>query len=180
MKYRKNKENNLPSPLLKKHIRKFTQHSYYKQDSTLTTLTKSNYEEDRESLHIENLNIPQHKSTIIPSLRAILQNSTKEVVAEPVKCSYISLEEEKGSKKEFKLFREKDVPLFTQGLTKILLKDSGYDNDLQTDNEQINNGINLSEHAIKKALRGKRRKDVRNVRKYATDKVLINDKHRIY
>ena len=68
----------------------------------------------------------------------------------------------------FKLFEEKELPNFQNGIYQVELNDFPYDNDCQTDNEQVVNAISQLEatltDSIAKYENGSAR--IRNLKKY--------------
>ena len=95
------------------------------------------------------------KPTIIPLLQTLLNESSNEPKEREdlSLCNYILLKEKtKEQIKEFKLFEESNVPMFSQNMTNINLNEPGYDNDDETDNEQIRNGSKIIHDAISDAL----------------------------
>ena len=186
-------------PALRKNIRKASKPNSRKRQSAETartlsdTLTKSTYDENKPcatvttSVSIE----PFEKSFVISPLKDILSGSSKkeplesalEDQPEQVHCKYIAMDDPETCKKpEFKLFKEKDVALFTQTLTNVKLNDPGCDNDCQTDDEQIKTAMRFVQREIEDTLENynKKRKEVRNIAKYECDRVIAAKKHRIY
>ena len=179
MKNCEDKENHPPQNNLygisRKNIKKIPR--YYKRDfkSALTTVPKSFFDENQFSEVIKDIPHKCMKPVIISPLKEILCKSPvhKPENIEIIQCKYIRLKgEEKGHIEEFKLFNEKEVPLFTQGVTKRSLREHGYDNDAQSDNEQINNGIEFMQNEIKKALKNFKRKNIKNIKKFEGDIVM--------
>jgi len=89
---------------------------------------------------------------IISPLRTILNTSQPTTPnKEPILCEYIKLKD-KNKLKDFKLYKESEVPLFKLKMTKAKLNELGYDNDYETDNEQIENAIKATQKNIKRDL----------------------------
>ena len=63
------------------------------------------------------------------------------------------------------MFKENKVPLFSQNITKVELTELGNNNDNNTDNEQIKNGVNIIKNNILKEL-GKYKRNIQNIVKY--------------
>eukprot|EP00826_Nyctotherus_ovalis_P023300 TRINITY_DN1790_c0_g1_i1.p1 TRINITY_DN1790_c0_g1~~TRINITY_DN1790_c0_g1_i1.p1 ORF type:complete len:183 (-),score=12.43 TRINITY_DN1790_c0_g1_i1:152-700(-) len=164
-----------PIPRLRKNIRKFKSARKQSACSNRTlpdTLTKS-----IPSKEVTPPNSPStvsmqqtQKPPIIPSLKALLAVPSPPLfqpsITEPPLCTYIKLKSQKTRKLEgFKLFREDEFPLFSQRMTKVTLNEPGYDNDDNTDNEQIRNGIRVMETNIVEGLRDKG-KDIANLSRF--------------
>ena len=113
---------------------------------------------------------PYQKPILISPLKTLLskssgENSRKEFIELPL-CGPIQLKNRKTRKLEkFKLFEEKEFPLFSQSITQVSLNEPGYDNDDDTDNEQIRNGIKVMEDSIVEALRDYKERVI-NISKY--------------
>ena len=187
MKHCEDKENYAPLNshygISKKNIKKFAKNPKRDLKSALTTVPKSSFDENHPCEVIKRMSYNCENSILISPLKEILNKSPVRVAEsrEITQCKYLVLnEQEKGHVQEFKLFKEKDLPLFTQGVTKKKLHDPGYDNDSQTDNEQIKNGIEYTEREMMKALKNYKRKDVRNIKKFEGDIIMNNTMHRIY
>ena len=95
------------------------------------------------------------KPVVTPALRSILNgvSITSESKVHKENKHIVLRDGRKGKKRqEFKLYKERDLPLFSQAITQIPLNEPGYDNDDDTDNEQIKNGIRIMEGSIIEAL----------------------------
>ena len=98
------------------------------------------------------------KPVIISSLKTLLARSSTPIIPpafpELPLSSQIKLKDRKTRKLEgFKLFREDKLSLFSQRITQVNLNEPGYDNDDDTDNEQIKNGIKVMEDSIIEGLK---------------------------
>eukprot|EP00826_Nyctotherus_ovalis_P035088 TRINITY_DN297_c0_g1_i4.p1 TRINITY_DN297_c0_g1~~TRINITY_DN297_c0_g1_i4.p1 ORF type:complete len:198 (+),score=31.43 TRINITY_DN297_c0_g1_i4:126-719(+) len=166
-------------PLVRKHIRKFThktrsfrKHSACSDHTLPDTLTKS----------VPNQEIPppflpstvpielNEEPVLISPLKALLSKSPEETseqnLPELPSCTFLPLKNTKARKLErFKLFKEEEFPLFSQRMTQVPLNEPGYDNDDDTDNEQIKSGTKVMEDSIREGLR-KYRKEVVNEGKF--------------
>ena len=117
------------------------------------------------------------KPIIIPPLQTLLSNSSESLQPsndyDPSLCEYILLHEQiKKNIQEFKLFRENEIPLFSQNITNVQLNDLGYDNDDDTDNEQIRRGSKLMYDSLTEALSNyKEKSDIVNIEKYRDKEV---------
>ena len=111
------------------------------------------------------------KTSIISPLRSILNKSWRDAKKKKVECECILLKN--GKRKErFKLFKEKDMPMFTQEVVKMSLRDFGYDNDAQTDDEQIARTNKLMQSYIRKSI--KKYQNERKNTKFTTKALKFN------
>ena len=94
-----------------------------------------------------------NKRTVISPLRDILNGVSiiPEVKREAEK--HILLRKGARKRQKFRLYKEKELPLFSQSITQVPLNEPGYDNDSETDNEHIKNGIKVLEESLLEALK---------------------------
>lgn len=186
MRYFDNKENSFISHnihgLQKKHIRKTPR---YKRCVLKSILNKSNCEENFNCQTVPSTSIasPKLKPNVISPLKELLEDQpTKQSTKKRLTTSErISLKgEKKGEAERFKLFKETEIPLFSQSITRVGLNDPGYDNDCQTDNEQIRSAIESTENDIREALENYKERNVRNVKRFGNEKAILSKKHRVY
>ena len=164
----KNEQNRSKLPI-HKNIRKLKSNKVSSECSAYTlaeTVTKSVH---KSIPFVTELSPIKTKLTseIISPLKTILKTSSENIRTEvqPL-CKYMILEDiPKRQLMEFKLFKEDQVPLITQKITKVSLSDLGYDNDNETDNEQIKNGIKVMEESILKGLKTSKMQ-INNLYKY--------------
>ena len=153
-----------------KSTKKYSACSQYTLPETLTKSANDKMVYPVSEVLSESMGLIE-KPTIIPLLQTLLNESSNEPKEreDPSLCNYILLKEKtKEQIKEFKLFEESNVPMFSQNMTNINLNEPGYDNDDETDNEQIRNGSKIIHDAISDALRNykKNKKEVTNIVKY--------------
>ena len=186
MKYFDNKENCIPLHNLhgvqKKHIRKIPRSKRCVLKAVSGT---SNFEENINCETTPSASIPSPKvePNVISPLKELLEDLPVKLSAKkpPAVCEFITLKtEKKGETERFKLFKESEVPLFTQVVTKVEMNDLGYDNDCQTDNEQINAAIESTQSGIIEALSNNREGKVRNIKRFLCERAILSKKHRIY
>ncbi len=204
MKHRTLKENQpplrTPYPPLRKALRKPGSKSGRPKncspDSECTlsdTLTKSAYTDVCTCASPTQANsIPQpEKSQVIPPLKEILEESItvkskskkdRQKESSKVLCDYILLPDPgKRKEYEFRRFKEDEVPMFVPKMARVQLNEQGYDNDCQTDDEQIRSAVELMENEITAALSNYKaqRKEVSNIAKYECDRVIAQKKYRL-
>ena len=121
--------------LLKIKKMKSKKFSPYKSTNQLYNNVENFYDEDNNEKNFKNLFFKMNKNKKIYSLR-------KEYI------SLISFKNEKGEVKEFKLFRDDDIGLGDVHRIKNLVDDD----DIDSDNETINNGVDRCKQHIKTAI----------------------------
>ena len=109
--------------------------SPYKSTNQLYNKVENFYDEEQNEKNSKNLFFKMNKNKKIYSLR-------KEYI------SLISFQDEKGINREFKLFRDDDI-----GLSNVYkIKNLVNDDDVNSDNETINTGVNRCKQHIKTAI----------------------------
>ena len=121
--------------LLKIKKMKSKKFSPYKSTNQLYNKVENFYDEEQNEKNSKNLFFKMNKNKKIYSLR-------KEYI------SLISFQDEKGINREFKLFRDDDI-----GLSNVYkIKNLVNDDDVNSDNETINTGVNRCKQHIKTAI----------------------------
>ncbi len=97
-------------------------------------------------------------------------------------CDYVVLKDTQKNQNEFRLFKEKTVPMFTQSLTEVPLGEPVCDNDTQTDDEQIQAARRQSQKDLLESISEykNKRDEVANIRKYEDERAILAKRHRIY
>ena len=181
--------NEKSSPSLKTHTRKNikkiknSKHVKLYSACSINTLPESKTNSVNEqaiySMEIKPVNPKKTEKipTVISPLKSILSStqniSPMEDLPDTSLCHYLLLRDRtKHIIKEFKLFKEDTMPLFSQNLIQASLNTPGYDNDGETDNEQIKNGIKAMEQSIIEGIKSYRAKkdEINNIEKYKKSK----------
>lgn len=174
MKSAKNRSSRQPNRKTKRAIRKLPKSKYceHKLYSDVDFHSSLNFQNSDD------------KPGMISPLKELLTDCGAETIEkpEPKPCGYVDFnEEEKGELQTFKVFREKDVPLFTQEVTDVFLNEPGCDNDYLTDNEQIERATQLVQAELRDVLKNfkDKIKEARNIKRFGCNRSEIRNKRRI-
>eukprot|EP00826_Nyctotherus_ovalis_P051810 TRINITY_DN6496_c0_g1_i13.p1 TRINITY_DN6496_c0_g1~~TRINITY_DN6496_c0_g1_i13.p1 ORF type:complete len:187 (+),score=29.85 TRINITY_DN6496_c0_g1_i13:119-679(+) len=170
----------------KKRIRKISKPRQHTFKSNLTTLNELSYGGliSGESTASSAFQDPANTPEMISPLKEILTDSRTETgeKAMPLAPVYVSLKGEDGGElQSFRVFREKEVPLFSQEMTDVLLNEPVCDNDWLTDNEQIVSAIESAQNEIRETFSNFKDmiKEARNFKRFCCNKLIINKRRKI-